>query len=91
MTAVIMNAVGGINSDSLLAVLQAKYGPGDQPNEFMPEYFCRAGALLNPPLSTVYDRNEITDDATAVTSYQPLMNAMSAAKNNAAAGASANY
>jgi hypothetical protein len=91
MADVVMHTQGEMNSDSLLAVLQAKYGPGDQPNEFMPEYFWHAGGLFNPPLTIVYDKNEITDDATAVTSYQPLMNAMSSVKNNAAAGASVNY
>ncbi len=91
MAGVILDTRGRMNSDSLLSVLQAKYGSGAQPNQFMPEYFWTVGSLFNPPLAIVYQRNEITNDATAILEYKPLVDAMNTAKNRAAAGAASNF
>jgi hypothetical protein len=44
----------------LLATLQAAYGPGDQPNECLEEYFWTGGIV-----HCVYDQRPVTNDATA--------------------------
>jgi len=80
MAVVVMKSRGKANSHSLFVALQAQYGLGYQPNMFMPKVFWQAGTPLNSSLSIVYEQNKLTGDATAVTSYQPLMNDMSTAK-----------
>jgi hypothetical protein len=67
LMSVLLSTRGLVDSRALLATLQAAYGPGDQQNEYLEEYF-----WLGNVVRAVYSQKPISNDATADISNEAI-------------------
>ena len=90
---VVAETKGLVNSQALLQTLQAKYGEGEQPNEFIPLHHWGLFSPLywSKRLDIIYNQNLVTDDATVLYESAAVSAERDAAKGKAASNAASQF